>query len=253
MLDLAGVEAGSPRARHRRRRGRPDDRGRAPRRRGGAVLATDISPSILELRGRRGAARRARQRRDAGDGRRGARRRAGLVRRRDLAARADVHAGQGRRRSQRRGGAPARRAATRRSCSRSPTATGFFSVPIGDHPPARASCRRPRPACRARSASRAPRRAARGGRLHRGRRAPRRGAPPHGVAAECTRFERESFGALHQMLAGLSEAERGGVGRDRGRAAASSRGRTASSARASCSSAQGRSTGATRAAPSAAR
>ena len=28
-------------------------------------------------------------------------------------------------------------------------------------------------------------------------------------AAECVRFERESFGALHQMMAGLSEAERG--------------------------------------------
>jgi SAM-dependent methyltransferase len=27
-------------------------------------------------------------------------------------------------------------------------------------------------------------------------------------AAECTRLERESFGALHQMLAGLAEAER---------------------------------------------
>jgi hypothetical protein len=27
-------------------------------------------------------------------------------------------------------------------------------------------------------------------------------------AAECTRLERESFGALHQMLAGLSEPER---------------------------------------------
>jgi hypothetical protein len=27
-------------------------------------------------------------------------------------------------------------------------------------------------------------------------------------AAECVRFERESFGALHQMLAGLSEVER---------------------------------------------
>jgi len=30
-------------------------------------------------------------------------------------------------------------------------------------------------------------------------------------AAECVRFERESFGALHQMLAGLSEAERPSV------------------------------------------
>lgn len=27
-------------------------------------------------------------------------------------------------------------------------------------------------------------------------------------AAECTRFERESFGALHQMLSGLTESER---------------------------------------------
>ena len=30
-------------------------------------------------------------------------------------------------------------------------------------------------------------------------------------AAECVRFERESFGALHQMLSGLPELERGGV------------------------------------------
>jgi SAM-dependent methyltransferase len=30
-------------------------------------------------------------------------------------------------------------------------------------------------------------------------------------AAECVRFERESFGALHQMLAGVPEAERAGV------------------------------------------
>ena len=27
-------------------------------------------------------------------------------------------------------------------------------------------------------------------------------------AAECVRFEQESFGALHQMMAGLSESER---------------------------------------------
>ena len=27
-------------------------------------------------------------------------------------------------------------------------------------------------------------------------------------AAECVRFERESFGALHQMLSGLDDAER---------------------------------------------
>jgi SAM-dependent methyltransferase len=33
-------------------------------------------------------------------------------------------------------------------------------------------------------------------------------------AAECVRFERESFGALHQMMVGLSEAERASVWRD---------------------------------------
>ena len=34
-------------------------------------------------------------------------------------------------------------------------------------------------------------------------------APLHLPSAdECVRFERESFGALHQMLAGVSEAER---------------------------------------------
>ena len=33
-------------------------------------------------------------------------------------------------------------------------------------------------------------------------------------AAECVRFERESFGALHQMMAGLTEAERAQVWRD---------------------------------------
>ena len=30
-------------------------------------------------------------------------------------------------------------------------------------------------------------------------------------SAECVRFERESFGALHQMLSGLPESERGAV------------------------------------------
>ncbi len=33
-------------------------------------------------------------------------------------------------------------------------------------------------------------------------------------AAECLRFERESFGALHQMLSGLPEAEREEVWKD---------------------------------------
>jgi ubiquinone/menaquinone biosynthesis C-methylase UbiE len=34
------------------------------------------------------------------------------------------------------------------------------------------------------------------------------------TAAECVRFERESFGALHQMMAGLSEAERADTWRE---------------------------------------
>ncbi len=34
------------------------------------------------------------------------------------------------------------------------------------------------------------------------------------TAAECVRFERESFGALHQMMSGLTEDEREGVWRD---------------------------------------
>jgi SAM-dependent methyltransferase len=37
-------------------------------------------------------------------------------------------------------------------------------------------------------------------------------------AAECVRFERESFGALHQMMAGLSEAERAETWAEIGRA-----------------------------------
>jgi hypothetical protein len=33
-------------------------------------------------------------------------------------------------------------------------------------------------------------------------------------AAECVRFERESFGALHQMMSTLSEAERAATWRE---------------------------------------
>ena len=54
-------------------------------------------------------------------------------------------------------------------------------------------------------------------------------------AAECARLERESFGALHQMLAEPRRAgARGDLGRDRGRAARSSRARPGSPARANC-------------------
>lgn len=40
------------------------------------------------------------------------------------------------------------------------------------------------------------------------------------TAAECVRFERESFGALHQMMAGLGEAERADTWREIGEALA---------------------------------
>ena len=56
-------------------------------------------------------------------------------------------------------------------------------------------------------------------------------------AADCVAFERESFGALHQMLAGLPEPEREAAWAEIGRGARrSSRGRTGSSAPARCSS-----------------
>ena len=96
---------------------------------------------------------------------------------------------------------------------------GFFSVPVGHHPPPGAAARRRCPASRDRSASAVPA-------------SPRRRYAAAGfrdvtvdvvespvrmaTAAECVRFEKESFGALHQMLSGLPEPRaRGGLGRDR--------------------------------------
>jgi hypothetical protein len=86
---------------------------------------------------------------------------------------------------------------------------GFFSVrcrliPAAGQPGAAL------PGSRARSASAAPassRRASRRG-VPRGRGARDPGALRLPSAAECLRFEKESFGALHTMLAGLGEAER---------------------------------------------
>jgi hypothetical protein len=51
-------------------------------------------------------------------------------------------------------------------------------------------------------------------------------------AAECVRFVRESIGALHQMLSGLPESERGTVWEEIERSYASSRERTDSRVRA---------------------
>ena len=55
-------------------------------------------------------------------------------------------------------------------------------------------------------------------------------------AAECVRFERESFGALHQMLAGLPEAEREEAWAEIGEALAEFEGPDGFAGRARCSS-----------------
>ena len=92
-----------------------------------------------------------------------------------------------------------------------PERNAFFSRAGGDHP---APC--PAAAAAARTArSLLPRRSRRPGRHPRAQPASptsRCVAVESPVrlpsAAECVRFERESFGALHQMMRGLSEAER---------------------------------------------
>ena len=54
------------------------------------------------------------------------------------------------------------------------------------------------------------------------------------TAADCLRFQQESFGALHQMLSGLDDAGRAAAWDEVARPGATSRGPTASRARASC-------------------
>ena len=126
-----------------------------------------------------------------------------------------------------------------------PDRNGFFSVPVGI---IRRIAGLPAPGAGPAGPVQ-PRRAGRGrGGLRRGRarrrdghaRCRRPSAWPS--AAECVRFEQESFGALHQMLAGVDRRRAsGGVARDRGGAAASSRAPTASSGRARCSWSRARS------------
>ena len=86
----------------------------------------------------------------------------------------------------------------------------FFSIPVGI-----IRRRANLPAARSRTAgSVQPRSGRRRSRPHSSRRASGRpGAQFHAPlrmdsAADCVRFERESFGALHQMLAGLDDAGR---------------------------------------------
>ena len=107
-----------------------------------------------------------------------------------------------------------------------PERNGFFSIPVVDHPPPRRSCRRRRPgqpgpfslggAGRARGglpSARASRDVEHG---------PCRRRCGMASAAECVRFERESFGALHQMLAGLDPAGQEAAAGTRSRASCGS-------------------------------
>ena len=223
----------SPRApagrRWRRRAGSATD---------GAVLATDLAPAHPRLRRARGARRRASTNvavramdAEALDVE------PGSVRRGDLPARADVPA----RRCPPRWRACAARCVPaggwRRSSSPRPTATASSASRWGSSAAAPDSARRS-PGSRARSASAppacSPARCAAAG--FGASRCERVDAPLRlPAAADCLRFEQESFGALHQMLAGLDDAGRAAAWDEVGDGAgATSRGPRASRARASC-------------------
>ena len=152
----------------------------------------------------------------------------GILRRRDLARRPDLLS----RPAARAGAASATRSAGRTLRRGRVLDAGQEPVlldPGRHHPPARASCRRRCRASRGRSRSAAracwPRRCSSAG--FRDVEVRRVDSPVRlPSAAECVRFERESFGALHQMMAATERGRaRRDLGGDRGRAAASSRAR----------------------------
>ena len=242
MLDAAGVTAGAAGARRRRRapaaRPWPPPAGPAP---DGRVVATDISPTILTYAAKAAA--------EAGltnvetveaDGEDLDDAAGRVVRRGDLPGRADL--------LPRPAGAPSPACAARCATGgrlaavvySTPDRNEFFSLPVSiireraQLPPPAA---RPARAVQPRRPRRPRGRAARGAGFRdvSGRRRCRRrcGSPS---AAECVRFERESFGALHQMLAGVAEAERPGVWAEIEAALARFETADGSSARASCSS-----------------
>ena len=131
-------------------------------------------------------------------------------------------------------GAPPRWAVSAVTYS-TPETNEFFTIPVTVIRGGRQRTRR-HLASRIRSASGAPGRCARHSRqrVSSTSTCSGSGAPLHlPTALECVLFERESFGALHQMLAGLDHEARGDVGR----IAEDCRGstvRTGSSPRASC-------------------
>ena len=210
MLDAAGDHRRQPGARRRRRRRRAEPRRGPPGRPDRARAGHRHLPGHPRVRGEGRRRRRADQRRHPGAGRRAPRRRRGRLRRGHLPGRADLLPGPAGR-----AGRHARRAASRRAhlrrrlLHRRPQR--LLRRPGRHHPP-------PRPAAAARA------RAARPVQPRRAPASPRRPSPRPGSATSpsrrcrrrcgwpappsASRFERESFGALHQMLAGLPEAER---------------------------------------------
>ena len=228
MLDAAGVAPGEPRARRRGRRRRADPRRRpAGRPDAAASLATDISPgdprrtprprraprpgltNVETLRARRRGARRAA---------------AGRVRRGDLAGRPDLLPRPAARAGRHAPGAAPRRAD--RGGRLLHARAQRVLLDAGRRSSAAA------PSCRRRCPGQPGPFSLGGARGARGGAAEARASATSTVeavdapvrlasAAECVRFERESFGALHQMLSGARRGgARGGVARDRGGPAA---------------------------------
>jgi hypothetical protein len=191
------------------RRRRPGDR-RGAARRPVRVRARDRHlPRDPRLRRRYGPGGRPRKRRDEGDGRRGARRLRRNVRRRHLPCRADLLPRPATRAARDPSGAEARRphlGDRLSTAERNP----FFSIPVGIIRRV-AGLPAPAPGLPGPFSLGSP------GVLEtayadagfedvdvRALDAPVR----FSTAAECVRFERESFGALHAMLAGVTPAER---------------------------------------------
>ena len=184
----------------------------------GHVLATDISPAILEYAAEHGRRQPAWATSPPASSTASTSTSSRRLRRGDLPGRPDLLPGPA--------GRPARHA--RRAAPGRPAVVGrlldggpqrVLLGPGRHHPP---------PGAAAAAAARA------AGTVQPGRPRGRRGGPTRtagfrdvtvdvvespvrmATAAECVRFEQESFGALHQMLSGLPEDRaRGGVGRDR--------------------------------------
>ena len=176
----------------------------------GRILATDIAPAILEYADARLRTAGLLQHRDGRDGRRAPRRAGRVVRRGDLQGRADLlpRSASG---AHRHAASPGARRSGRRGQLLDPRAQRLLlGADLGDPGPRAAAAAAARPARTVQPRVPGGRRAGAAGRRLRGRRVRcscrRRCGWPS--AADCLRFEQDSFGALHQMLSGLDDAGR---------------------------------------------